>query len=236
MMGGPPYHEAMMRGRGRAMTEEQWLESSDPQAMLRLVTENPDHQNIDCATPRKLRLFAVACCSLCKCGNQASNKERATWDAKQWAVVHDVVGCLCTRVARVGLLRHIFGNVFRPGLWRTCPCLYAKVPGPDCQRCKGVGSLPVELPGKTCGACGGNGKNRGVAFSMENCYLCSGTGRLTRWPDPIPALAQAVYDGEPHYALHDALVDVCLEAAAELAKETRVWRGYWLVDMLLGKR
>ncbi len=30
------------------MTEQEWLSSNDPAAMLRLVSENPDHQNINC--------------------------------------------------------------------------------------------------------------------------------------------------------------------------------------------
>ena len=35
--------------------------------------------------------------------------------------------------------------------------------------------------------------------------------------------------------LHDALAECCPEAAAELAKETRVFKGYWVLDLLLGK-
>jgi len=43
------------------MTESEYLASDDPAAMLRLVTENPDHQEIYCCrSDRKLRLFAVA--------------------------------------------------------------------------------------------------------------------------------------------------------------------------------
>ncbi len=50
------------------MTESEWLVSSDVTAMLRFVTENPDHQDMTCCrSPRKLRLFACACC-------------RAVWD------------------------------------------------------------------------------------------------------------------------------------------------------------
>ncbi len=50
------------------MTESEWATSSDPAAMLRFITENPDHANINCVRDsRKLRLFA---CALC----------RAKWD------------------------------------------------------------------------------------------------------------------------------------------------------------
>lgn len=43
------------------MTETDWLSSSNPVAMLRLITENPDHASIDCIQDhRKLRLFSVA--------------------------------------------------------------------------------------------------------------------------------------------------------------------------------
>ena len=46
------------------MTEQEWLSSADPQAMLRFVT-HADHNNRwrhAGASDRKLRLFAVACC------------------------------------------------------------------------------------------------------------------------------------------------------------------------------
>jgi hypothetical protein len=42
--------------------ERVWAAGTDPQAMLRIVTENPDHDDINCASPRKLRLIACAMC------------------------------------------------------------------------------------------------------------------------------------------------------------------------------
>lgn len=39
-----------------------WWHGDDPARMLRVVSENPDHEGINCVGPRKLRLFACACC------------------------------------------------------------------------------------------------------------------------------------------------------------------------------
>jgi hypothetical protein len=113
------------------MTESEWMESNDPAAMLRLITENPDHQNFNCASDRKLRLFACTCCRVV---NYASESDILSWEEvcyyhendipisdKQWATNWaGYPGCVVAANKRADLLRHIIGNPFRPVGAKTC--------------------------------------------------------------------------------------------------------------------
>jgi hypothetical protein len=53
------------RERWNVMNEAEWLTSTDPATMLRFITENPDHDYIDCVrSDRKLKMFVVACLAM----------------------------------------------------------------------------------------------------------------------------------------------------------------------------
>ena len=214
---------------------------------------------------RKLRLFACACFSICSCNMDDPQYRAMVsgWTATDWVTKKDVPGCACTKLTRTDILRHILGNPWRPGLTRKCLMCKGRgqlgwqCPGPRekvdpdsqlrvCTTCWGRKQLPVELPGETCRRCKGKKVERVLAESVYGyspeyeeleCCVCAGRGRIVRWPGPIPQLAQALYDGSTDAlpGLHDALAECCPEAAAELAKKTRCFKGYWLVDLLLGK-
>jgi hypothetical protein len=53
---------ADQRRKGQYMTDQDWLQSDDPAAMLECVTFHKRQVGWGCVSDRKLRLFAVACC------------------------------------------------------------------------------------------------------------------------------------------------------------------------------
>ncbi len=102
------------------MTEQEWLTSNNPAAMLAWLIGSPLDNGANLppsVLDRKLRLFTKECQSLCLCDWQ----EFMTLEAQHWAAFTDRDGCPCTRAARSSLLRCIFGNPFRimPSLWAT---------------------------------------------------------------------------------------------------------------------
>lgn len=260
-MGGPPYHEAMMRGR--VMDEKTWLESSDPQAMLEWVrlgnvAADDDYPPSYPSFPRKtsdrrLRLFACACCRLrgMVSDTETANRYEESLEglgltAAQWASnwCHPHISTV-SKIARADLLRHIIGNPFRPAL--SVPCGVCRSTGivavdgesdtrwadrrktakiyPKCLNCSGRGYLLIEPPREVCPHCNGKGRHQTLeTFSTErDCGNCNGSGRITRWPAPIPLLAEALDAGNQDAAplLCDALLELGGEAGAVLAEHFR---------------
>jgi len=104
------------------MTENEWLASTDPAALLRYL--NGGLSRAQRPSDRKLRLFAVACCRLCpdQPWRDALAVDRyedslhglgltaGQW-AYNWAAPHITSVLAATRAA---LLRDLVGNPFRP--------------------------------------------------------------------------------------------------------------------------
>lgn len=166
------------------MTEQEWLASEDPEAMLSWAKSpnvDPTNKAAQCEanrrlSDRKLRLWVEAC--------------RKRWP--QWKGEGDLgdVATLRTAVrfwssgwAGTGtgharhicdLLRDIVGNPWRPV---TLP------EGPKCQVCRGDGA-------------GWTGDNISTPVDWWECDVCGGAGRLPcPWLTPtVLSLAHAAYD------------------------------------------
>lgn len=115
------------------MTEQEWLESGDPSAMLRwLTTREPsgydDASGWTYPSDRQLRLFACACCRLQGSDNarvdeyeRRSNIIDVQWTDLAWAQSwcssengRPGMDKAPTHAVRADLLRCIFGNPWRP--------------------------------------------------------------------------------------------------------------------------
>lgn len=135
------------------MTEAEWLASDDPAAMLRLVTENPDHQEIQCCrSDRKLRLWVEACRAhsgasdyvddLCTCYGLRVALEY--WGSRDGTSVPQAV--------RARLLRDIVGTPHRPvALAREyrqcCGRKWPAAEGPQyCPSCGDLAACGVVFP------------------------------------------------------------------------------------------
>lgn len=229
------------------MNEQEWLESSDPAAMLAWANRGMDivpvpsgHMGTPIARPsdRKLRLFACACCRL---AGRPSGKVDG-WEKNGsvygetdlfWATAWAEQSSEISDSIRADILRHIIGSTpFRPA-WSV-----------RCERCGGKKVVePIWHLGPG---------------TWVNCPDCSGRGWFPAPRPHIPAdverLAEAVYEGEDcTFALHDALLEAGMEEMAEHFKtclcnppcRDRIDyncgafrnhpKGCWAVDAVLGK-
>jgi hypothetical protein len=110
------------------MTEHEWLTCDDPQRMLTWLRDadrtcrKPQHGSRPLVSDRKLRLFACACCRLCKDQARRDAADRYEddlqglgLDAEQWATNWTAPHFLGVSSAlRAAMLREVAGNPFRP--------------------------------------------------------------------------------------------------------------------------
>lgn len=150
------------------MTEQEWLASEDPAAMLRTVRREHEtgQSNVARVSDRKLRLFACACCRhpgvwvrlgagfrrLVLAAEQAIEGLTADLDRDDWEDLQ-VVGWnqsdeTMPKVAQAALLRDIAGNPWRPV---TLPARPNCKPG--CPRAASPAEPDHRLP-RVCPDCG----------------------------------------------------------------------------------
>lgn len=196
------------------MTEQEWLTSSDPVAMLDWLMES--HRPSD----RKLRLWVVACRSLetfrdpetrgyATDGDDLKNDQVALEEAvRAWKEGVPEQETVPTFAERSRILRDIVGNPWRP----------------------------VTLPlGEKCGVCEGSpvkGKYTpdGMGLNWFPCSCCHGTGH---GPSPVltplvQSIAQAAYDERQEDGTLD---DVTLAILADALEEAGCDNGELLMPL-----
>jgi hypothetical protein len=223
------------------MNEQEWLTSTDIQAMLRVAE---DHG----VSPRKLRLFACALLRAVGTGTWAHDNLHALRIAEAFAdgqITPDALAAERTafRPALVGewvlrrdplealhailgnyhvhspdapaLLRDLLGNPFRPVPLRPDPC-------PHCQ---GTGYVERTTWGPDdsgpCGECA----ETGFTSSWREVLSIAGTIHHERTYTDLPVLADALEDAGCD---NDALLD-------HLRSPGPHARGCWALDLILGK-
>lgn len=190
------------------MTEQEWLASTNPAAMLRLL-QMPIRQSI--ASDRKMRLFACACAlasatriagtayeQMLVDGQAPSGNFEYGHDPKRLAEIwcdHDGLEALMlshhrpsrhpTKAVRADLLRHIIGNPWRPMKLKS---------DFSCEKC---GNRAYRLDYIDRAVCA-YGNCNGFMVDVKQSF-----------PPLVLDLAQAIYDGDQSAAgpLHDALID-----------------------------
>jgi hypothetical protein len=211
------------------MTEQEWLTSKDPVAMLQYLENPSDNANPYHLYPpsqRKLRLFAEAMEPMLSSGDY---NDVTDWAEELQVYLQPLITLAVSDPdEQAALFRDIIGNPFRQV---THPC-------PDCA---GDGKVhwPLPIRGKTV---------------ERKCPCCDGTGRLPgvnpSWLTPIVlALARVAYDErDPARGLLDpqrllVLADALEEAGCtdqaildHLRGPGPHVRGCWVLDMLLGKQ
>lgn len=189
------------------MTESDWLNSTEPQAMLRWLINPAGPANPKIVpSDRQLRLFAVACCwsvgtELGKDAEQCMEWESGpAKDAINWARAWSGDQKKPTQTERAALLRDVCGNPWRPlpqtqvfgGLmkigWLTptiralAEAAYTERLGKVCERCRGEKRIA---------------ETRQTWAGWRECPNCRGTGRIEDGSlDPIrlAILADALED------------------------------------------
>ncbi len=177
------------------MTEQEWLTSTDPQAMLRLIDGTylagsaSEWKSPMKASPRKLRLFACACCwgvspELGKDAEQLVewNKYPAGCDnAANWAMAWAGDQKKPTQAERAALLRDIIGNPFRPVTRRCASCN-------DCFQGQSF-SICGNCGGEACTNCADHGRHKDCKFTPQV------RDSWSRWLTPtVRSLATATYE------------------------------------------
>ena len=221
------------------MTEQDWLASTDPEAMLGWIMPDGELSGRSWrgVTERKLRLFAESAgpCQICR-----DIGDDPDWSADRYAVY--VAGAPCLGAApKAALLRCIFGNPFADPahLIHRCP------------RCGQERSwhCPKNSKWPHCPDC--STENRPV--EMTHRYL-----HWIKWNDgTVPRIAQGIYD-ERRWGDMPILADALLDAGADDEDILQHCRGYesvpdgiyppdwmilrgphvrgcWVLDLLLGK-
>jgi hypothetical protein len=223
----------------RRMTEQEWLASEDPAAMLRHLTHWDDGLMAkvggSATSDRKLRLWCGALFALST--HNYRGKDRDAWErgepfigegsgdlpgvAHQWATgLHDNPGDP-PAATRAALLRDIVGNPFRP----------------------------IRDPW-SCRLCGGSVDDN-WQDGERRCAECSALQPLIRWLDwnggAVLALARAAYDerresgqldNDRLAVLADALSDAgCSDETilTHLRSDGAHVRGCWVLDLLTGR-
>lgn len=200
------------------MTEQEWLASSDPAAMLRYLEVGSPGSVPDVPIDRKLRRWVEACRWRVD-SNWGDLSVRVGGDAEELQVAVTIWSLSNSwekevpLALRADLLREVVGNP-----WQTislvcrrcegCGEVKRGLQGVDeddwevlvCPDCSGTGRLPWLTPtvltlataayaGEECGRCGGLG--RVPPRITTQCPTCHGTGRLPR-SGPLDALDLAV--------------------------------------------
>lgn len=245
------------------MTEQEWLASTDPSAMLDWLCQH--HAPSD----RKLRLWVVACRSLEMSKAQQTN--RYTPDGKDlegnWEALEKAISAwkeasespvVPSLHERAHILRDIIGNPFHPV---TLP------PGEPCKKCNGRGWVSGPVP--YCERCNGIGHGPSPVLTplvwqlAEAAYTVrTGTGTLDN--DALAVLSDALEEagledksqvcprcingsgirlglyGEPprvkcHHCGGEGKLRFTNSILAHLRDPGPHHRGCWAVDLLLGK-
>jgi hypothetical protein len=213
------------------MTEQEWLTSEDPVAMLDYVTcragnvplARPEHLPSD----RKLRLFACACCrqerplrtAVLRAVVLAERFADGGWDRDEAAAALDMSDPeyrLCWTLA----------NGLAPDAALTALDKYVRSRASQAALLRDVVGnpwRPVRLPRDICAVCLG----AGASPDMSPCDACRTSGYTSAWLTPdVLAIAQAAYDdrGEGGFLkaehlgpLADALEDVGCDSVELLA-------------------
>lgn len=106
------------------MTEQEWLSSTNPEAMLRMLEGRSIHSGaVETfeTSDRKLMLFAIGCCDISGCYliRTAHAVEMSWRKEKPFTLSHSVECCqedkrAETNQAKAALLRHVIGNPWKP--------------------------------------------------------------------------------------------------------------------------
>lgn len=236
------------------MTEQEWLTSKDPIAMLDWVMQlhfRPSDRKLRLAMCAMSRASAFDSFELMRRVSLAERwadgeidreaviasvpGESTSW--RDWVVAHHIPRDAAEWASQSYkwvapfVLREVFGNPFQPV---TLPL------GEPCRKCKGKGDIPAGAGGAVIGR-----KER------LPCERCKGTGHR---PSPVLTplvlqLAEAAYtvrtgtgtlDNDALAVLSDALEEAGLEEMtnpilAHLREPGPHYRGCWATDILLGR-
>lgn len=188
------------------MTEQEWLTSEDPAAMLRTVRREHEtgQSNVARVSDRKLRLWVEACRQRAGVSDHFDIYNAGLRLAVEYWCGED--GRPLSRADRAALLRDIVGNPFRPV---TVSRLEGR-PGGD--RCRvfvpwltptvvSLAQAAYDERVAPCGRCGGSGTLLDIedfdtdARTEESCGRCHGTGIIddgTLDPVRLAILADAL--------------------------------------------
>ncbi|MBY0524953.1 MAG: hypothetical protein K2R98_16225 [Gemmataceae bacterium] len=216
------------------MTEAEWLTAAEPAPMLEYLTGK--------LSERKARLFAAAVCRLVwplltdernrAAVEVAERYADGTATARQIAAAH-------TAAAEALNATRQHSN-WAP-YWTTSN-----------RAASTVFDVCVGAVEAACRAAIADRADRVAAYNEAQSAGCSEQAALLRhivgnpfrrlvppdhWPSAIPALAQALYNGEDcAFALHDALLDAGHADLAMHFQERAHPRGCWALDAILGRQ
>jgi hypothetical protein len=167
------------------MTEQEWLTSNDPAAMLNVVYHDA-RPEIKRASPRQLRLFVEACrlrSELCDHIGDLANPAGLYVAVEYWASKD---GKQVSQSLRCALLRDIFGNPFRPV---ELPRTKLKCPN----RCDREGFIRISDQWFSCPVCAGSKIVDGPCpWLTPNVLAVAQTIYEERRFDEMPILADAL--------------------------------------------
>ncbi len=225
------------------MTEQEWLTSNDPQAMLKYLTDDSEGSSgyHPCCTDRQLRLFAWECCVVAYDDTIKTNPEQppSGWTSMQWAQRWADVSGACSDnpdgKRRANILRDIIGNPWRPvDIWRDSKGITDRYVTPT------VADLAQQIYGNRafnlmpilCDALEETGCTEAAVLEHcrgKKCSECNGYGIIEpteRTDAPCPSCgggwdsigSQSVYRKGTGHVL---ALQVC---------------GCWVLDLILGKK
>lgn len=240
-----------------SMTQEEWLTCTDAERMLRYITP-PNPTWIKPITDRQLRLFAAGCFRLVTAEYIYGIAQQVGDEAEQWAETGEPpvwypnvrddsaisfarpIGHAMAAVSwvechgrfarqKANLLRHIYGNPFRP------------VGSKDCGNCLGVGRIVEKMRVYDLEI---TYENAGYGWKWgektADCDACQGCGFVLaarpHFSTDVMQLAAALYDGRDcAFALHDALLESGRVDLAKHFQEADHPKGCTVIDYLLEK-
>lgn len=235
------------------MTEQEWLNSNDPQRMLDWLVpkegRNPHQTRANLISDRKLRLFAcavarlqvpgcdVSCVEACVEANQPNHNFNDVDSHRRgefWAVCKSIDAAVlaCTQFPTpmtAALLREVRGNPLRPvPMWKFCP---GDPVGWATLTVRSIAQRAYDERGRKCTSCNGLGCAYGPkihALGCKCCTTCHGTGRVEDGsldPDTLAVLADALEDAGCD---NEDVLNHCRQPGIHV-------RGCWVLDLLLGK-